>query len=190
MEIEADVVERRKSRARMLALVVLGVGLYAIGHVTGATEHLSRDRIESMMVDLGALGLLAYVALFAIGELVHVPGMVFVAAAVVAYGPIAGFGAGLAGGVVSVAVSFVVARAIGGRALQRIRWAPARRLLARVEERPVRTIVLLRLFLPMLPALNVGLALSGVRFRDYLIGSAIGMVPAIALVALAIGWLS
>lgn len=179
--------ERRRARLRIAALVALGVALYAVGHATGAAEHLSRDRIEELMRDLGALGLVAYLTLFAIGELVHVPGLVFVAAAAVAYGPLAGFAAGLVGGVLSVAVSFAVVRAIGGRALDRLRWAPARRWLLRLEERPVRTIALLRLVMPMLPALNTALALSNVRFRDYIAGSAIGMIPAIALVALLFG---
>jgi hypothetical protein len=56
----------------------------------------------------------------------------------------------------------------------------ARRILSHLDGHPVRTIFLLRLLLWMAPQLNYALALSNVRFRSYLLGTALGLLAPIA----------
>ena len=57
-----------------------------------------------------------------------------------------------------------------------------RKILDRLDERPILTVVILRLIFVMSPPVNYALALSSLRFRDYLIGSLIGLpVPLIVL---------
>ncbi|MDQ3032899.1 MAG: VTT domain-containing protein [Myxococcota bacterium] len=173
---------------RIGALVVLTIALIGIGHATGLTEHLTRDRIQALMLDLGALGFLAYVGIFAVGELMHVPGMIFVGAAMLAYGPALGAAAGLAGAIVSLTVSFYVVRVVGGQPLGEIKRPFIRRMLAHLDQRPITTIAILRVLFQLMPAINYGLAMSKVRYRDYIVGSVVGMVPVIAVAALAFDW--
>lgn len=45
------------------------------------------------------------------------------------------------------------------------------------------TVVVLRLLLFMTPAVNYALALTPLRFRDFLLGSAIGLIPGVILFA-------
>jgi uncharacterized membrane protein YdjX (TVP38/TMEM64 family) len=170
---------------RLGALVAVTLLLMWIGHVTGLTEQLTRERIQATMSELGALGFLAFVAAFAIGELVHVPGVVFVVAAMFAYGPGMGSVAGLVGATVSVTVTFFVVRLVGGQPLGDVERPFLRRMLAQLDRRPVTTIIVLRLLFQMLPALNYGLAMSKVRYRDYVVGSALGLVPVVLVMALA-----
>lgn len=173
---------------RVGALVVLTIALIGIGHATGLTEHLTRERIQALMLDLGALGFLAYVGIFAAGELMHIPGMLFVAAAMLAYGPAVGAAAGLAGAIVSLTVSFYVVRVVGGQPLGEIQRPFIRRMLAHLDARPITTIAILRVLFQLMPAINYGLAMSKVRYRDYIVGSVVGMVPVIAVAALAFDW--
>ncbi|MCB9621848.1 MAG: DedA family protein, partial [Sandaracinus sp.] len=56
------------------------------------------------------------------------------------------------------------------------------------ERRPVRVVALLRLILWMAPPLNYALAMSAVRFRDYVVGSALGLILPIAAAALFFDW--
>jgi uncharacterized membrane protein YdjX (TVP38/TMEM64 family) len=107
-----------------------------------------------------------------------VPGLVFVAAGVLAYGPRVGGLVSYGAALVSISVSFGVVRALGGRALGDTR------VMQKLDLRPVRTIAALRLFLVLSPPLNYALALSRVRFRDYLLGSALGLAPPTALAAI------
>jgi uncharacterized membrane protein YdjX (TVP38/TMEM64 family) len=169
---------------RIAALAALVVGLVVIGRATGATAYLSTERIRSALTSAGSFGPLLFLLVFAVGELVHVPGMVFVAASVIAYGRVGGGALALVGAIVSVSVSFFVVRAAFGKPLGAIRWRFARRILAQLDGHPVRTIVVLRLILWMTPQLNYALALSNVRYRSYLIGSAVGLVAPIVGIAL------
>lgn len=124
----------------------------------------------------GAWGILGLWATFALGELLHVPGLVFVAAAVLAYDQFWGFVVAFVGAVVATCTSFLVVRTVGGRALVDIQQPLLRRGLARRDTHPVSTVVVLRTFFWMAPALNYALALSNVAFGPYALGSSLGLV--------------
>ena len=177
------------SGRRLLLLVLLIAALLLLGHFLGASEHLTRERVRTLMLDLGALGFLLYLALFAIGELLHVPGMVFVAAAILAYGRWPGLLAGLLGSLVSVSVTFFIVRSVGGQPLGAIRSPWFKRVLGRLEERPIAVVAALRALLWLTPALNYTLAMSRVSYRDYLAGSALGLLPPLFAAALLFDWL-
>jgi len=71
--------------------------------------------------------------------------------------------------------TFFLVRALGADALRELSSPLARRLFARLDAHPVRSVALLRVFFQTLPALNYALALAGLRFRDYLLGTLIGL---------------
>lgn len=167
---------------------MLFVGSAIAVKVTGVSEDLTRESIQSMIEGAGVWGFLAFLGVFAIGELLHVPGLVFVAAAIVAYGQVAGGLAGYAGALVSVSVSFFVVRLIGGQPLSDVKRPILRRWLDRLDAHPIRSVAVLRLILWMAPPLNYALAMSKLRFREYIVGSAIGLLIPIAIVTLLFEW--
>jgi uncharacterized membrane protein YdjX (TVP38/TMEM64 family) len=160
------------SRWRLVALGFVVVVLALLGRMTDVSAETVRRSVEGA----GVAGVVTFVGFFVVGELLHVPGLVFVGAAVGVWG--AGRGGAVAGvgSLVSLATSFVFVRSIGGKPLGEVRWEFARRLLARLEQRPVLTIAALRTILILSPPVTYALALSNVKFRDYMIGSAIGLV--------------
>ena len=87
-------------------------------------------------------------------------------------------------------LSFYVVRLIGGQPLGDIKRPLARRILARLDEHPLQTVAILRFFFWMAPPLNYALAMSKVRYRHYLLGSAIGLAIPIPLVVLFFDWLA
>lgn len=179
---------QRVKRLRLAATLALFVGLLIAGKASVLTDSLTVDALRAHVADAGALGVVLYVAAFAVGILFHVPGMIFVAAGILAYGKAAGFGVTLAAAIVAVSLSFVVIRGLGGKALTEIERPFVRKLLAKLDARPITTIVLLRTVLWLAPALNYALALSGVRLRDYVIGSALGLVAPILAATLLFEW--
>jgi uncharacterized membrane protein YdjX (TVP38/TMEM64 family) len=169
----------RRTLLRLAALVALIAALIVIGRVTGLHERLNIDYLRATVPALGLWGALVFIAAFCAGELIHVPGIVFVAVSVLVYGPVLGFGVGLLGAVISVSVSFWIVRAVGGKALTEIDKPIVRKMMAELDRRPIRAVMIMRLVLFLFPPLNYVLALSSVRFHDYLIGSALGLVPPI-----------
>jgi hypothetical protein len=63
-------------------------------------------------------------------------------------------------------------------------------LLGRLDFRPIVSIVLLRMAFQTVPALNYALAMSGVRFRSYLIGTLLGLPLPILLYCLFFDYLA
>jgi uncharacterized membrane protein YdjX (TVP38/TMEM64 family) len=161
-------------RVALLALLLAAVWFAA--DRAGLRDSMSAEGLRVMMADAGMLGVVSYLFAFAAGQLVQLPGLAFVLAARVAYGPFVGFLVGYVGALVAVSVSFVVVRAIGGRALAEIKWSWARKMLARLDDRPIMTIVILRTLFMLSPPLNYALAMSSTRFRHYLLGSALGLI--------------
>ncbi len=197
-----------KRRARVGAALALPVLLLLVGRALGWHEHLTIDGVRALVAGAGAWGALLFVASFCVGELVQVPGLIFVAAAVLFYGPAYGGPFAYAAALVSISVSFALVRGVAGKSPPKAEtpqvdagsFGPLRRLRARMrgwmgrlDAQPIRTIALLRLVLLFSPPLNYALALSRVRFRDYLVGSALGLLPptvaAVALFDEMLAWL-
>ena len=178
----------RTNRWRMVALAALFFVPLLIAWQTGLTERLDVETVREIMQSAGIFGVLIFMALFAIGELMHVPGWVFMGAASIAYGPVFGSLAAYVGALVSVSVGFYVVRGIGGQPFGQLRWKWAQRVFARLESRPVRTVTVLRLLMWVAPALNYGLAMSRIRFRDYLLGSALGLLLPVPLIVIFFDW--
>lgn len=181
--------DRRKTWMRLGALTLAIAASAAVAHYTGATAYLTREHIRELIAGLGPLGALAFVGLFVVGELAHVPGFVFIGAAILAYGRLAGGVLGYVGALAAVAVAFLVVRGIGGQALGVIRRPLVVKMLAHVDDRPVLAVAGLRSVLWMTPALTYALALTRVRFRDYMVGSALGLALPIGLMSWFLDWL-
>lgn len=166
---------------RLGILVFLLAGIYVVAEMAGFTEKLTVERIRAWMRAAGVAGFVVFVATFAIGELLYIPGLVWVAAAALAYGPVLGAVASILAGAISVAISFVIVRTIGGQPLTEISTPFFKKWLDRLEEHPLKSMIVIRLFLWAMPPVNYTLAMSGVRFRDYMLAAVIGITPAFVI---------
>ena len=162
-------------RWRWLAVLVFVALGWAFIEVSGLRDHISLRAVREGFEQHRVWGLLAFAALFALANLAHIPGGFFLAAAVLALG--AGWGALLTyvAACMSCMLTFVIVRALGSDALRELKGALARRLFVRLDAHPLRSVVLLRLVFHSLPALNYALALSGVPWRHYLLGTLLGL---------------
>jgi uncharacterized membrane protein YdjX (TVP38/TMEM64 family) len=173
----------------MALLAVFLVGIFAIGKITGFTDELTVDGIRESMRQAGVGGFFVFVATFCVGQLLYIPGFVFVMVSGLAYGPLWGSAASLIAANVSVAVSFWIVRTIGGQPLKdiNIKRPFLQNALDHLQDRPIRSMIVIRLFLWAIPPVNYTLAMSGVSFRDYTIAAAIGMTPAFVILSVAAG---
>ncbi|MBM4356908.1 MAG: TVP38/TMEM64 family protein [Deltaproteobacteria bacterium] len=182
-------IEPSSRRRRLLALFATIVGLIALARVTGLGHHLDTEKLRATMVAAGPFGVVLFLGAFTLGVLAYLPGAIFVAAGTLAYGKSFGFFVNFVGGVMAMCTSFGVARAIGGQHDGEVERPWLRRMLARVEARPVLWLSLVRMVTFISPPLNTALALSRIRFRDFALGSAIGLVVPMAITTFALDWL-
>lgn len=190
-EAAVEPADTRSVRSWLRPVAVVGViaSLWALGRMSGLHAYVDPEAVRNAIRSSGAWGGIVFVALFTGGVLLHVPGILFVAGAMFAWGRLTGTLLSLVGGLVAVTVSFLVVRAVGGRALQDVERPLVRRMLDRLDRQPVRAVAVLRLVLWMWPGLNYVLALTSVRLPHYVLGSALGLVPPITAVALLFDWL-
>lgn len=170
---------------RRLLVVGLFIGLlFAVFELSGLRGHLSLGYLQQQIEANRLLGLVLFALLFSLGNLIQVPGWIFLAAAVLALGKLWGGVATYVAASLSCVCTFLIIRLLGGDALRQLDHPLAIRILARLDGQPVLAVALLRVLFQTLPALNYALALSGVRFRNYLAGTMIGLPVPIAIYCL------
>lgn len=157
--------------------------------ISGVSRGLDATRLEASMREAGPFGAVLFVGVFTVGVLAYLPGALFVAAGTLAYGKFWGFLLNLLAGIVASCAGFSLARTVGGQQLVTIKNARMRRLLDRIERRPVVSLVLLRAVMFISPPLNTTLALTRLRFREFALGTALGLIFPMAVTTFALDWL-
>jgi uncharacterized membrane protein YdjX (TVP38/TMEM64 family) len=134
----------------------------------------------------GPFALPAAVAAFAALAFLGLPQFVLIAAAVVAFGPVRGFAYSWVGTMVSAMVGFYLGRFAGAKTLERLSSEGVRRFTALVGRNGFLASLVVRL-VPSAPFIVVNMA-AGVTPMPaswFAAGTAIGIVPKIALTAFA-----
>ncbi|WP_375737497.1 TVP38/TMEM64 family protein [Pseudomonas boanensis] len=172
-----------KYRRLLLVALTLAV-LLAIFQFSGLRESLSLQYLHDALLAHKFWGVVLFALLFALGNLIQIPGWIFLAAAVLALGRLWGGLATYVAATFSCCCTFLVIRLLGGDALRQFDNQLAQRIIAHLDERPVLVVASLRVMFQTVPALNYALSLSGVRFRHYLAGTLLGLPLPIALYCL------
>ncbi|MBK7686574.1 MAG: VTT domain-containing protein [Rhodocyclaceae bacterium] len=175
---------------RLLAVLAFLALLLAIVQLSGLRDNFSLEFLQHQILAHQVAGLLVFVVLFSIGNLIQIPGWIFLAAAVLTLGKLMGGLATYAAASASCVVTFLVIKAIGGDALRQLDNKIALRIFRRLDTHPIRSIALLRMLFQTVPALNYALALSGIKFRHYLVGTLVGLPIPISLYCLFFDYLA
>ena len=174
---------------RLAALALLILAAWGIGLATGISDQLNKEDLRSLVLGAGPWGLLLFLTLYCFGIFIYIPGIAFVAGAVLIYGFWLGMVIAFFGGLLAISTSFVISRKVGGSPLVEVRSPKMRWLLSRLHQRPILCIAGLRVFMQTSPALNTVLALSGVSYRDYFVGAVLGMWVPVAVSSTAFHYL-
>lgn len=170
-----------RQHKRLIAVALFLILLFGLFELSGARAHFSLGFLQRVIREHQASGLLIFVLAFALGNLIQIPGWIFLAAAVLTLGQLWGGVVTYIAASISCVVTFFTIRFVGGNALRQLDSRLAVNLLGRLDAHPVKSILLLRMLFQTVPALNYTLAMSGVRFRTYLIGTLLGLPIPIAL---------
>ncbi len=128
---------------------------------------------------------LLFVAAFVVAGLVAVPLSVLVVATAAVLGGFEGAAVSWAGAMASGVTVFVIGRLAGRQALASLLGERGRRVADRIADRGVLAVALVR-NLPVAPysAVNLAAGASPVTTRDFVLGTAIGLVPGILMLTL------
>jgi phospholipase D1/2 len=121
---------------------------------------------------------LAVIGAYVVGGLVVAPITVLIVATAVAFGPLLGFTYSLLGCLMSATLTYGIGSLMGRATVRRFAGAQVSRLSHRIARHGLTAILLVRI-LPVAPftVVNVMAGASGVRFRDFILATFLGMFP-------------
>lgn len=159
----------------LVVLAAIAIVLYLVFDIPAKLENA-----RSWIRDLGAIGPFILIGVYAIGAVFLLPGSILTLAAGAIYGVMLGYVYAAIASVLGATLAFLVGRTIGRR------WVESRldgnpRFAAidtAVKSRGWRIVLLTRLS-PVLPfnLQNYMYGITGIRLREYVLASWIGMLP-------------
>ena len=162
-----------------IALLLAVVAALVAAWASGLYAQVTPERVAGLVAGAGVFGPLAFVALFSAAEIVHLPGVLFVLAAAALWPPGVAIPTAYAGALTASLVVFFLSRRIVPATVRARLPEWLLRHEARLESHALPTVIALRLVLFMLPTVHWLLGASRVSFRDYFLGSAIGLLPGV-----------
>ncbi|MGD8643649.1 MAG: VTT domain-containing protein, partial [Chromatiales bacterium] len=181
---------RRPAGGRIIGLSALILGLIALTLVwrfSPLGEWLSAERLESLAQGIADSdwAALAVLGVFVVGALAAVPVTLLIAATALILGPWLGLACSFLGALLSAGASYGIGQVLGRDLLRRLAGDRLNTLSRRLGGRGVLTVITVRI-VPIAPfvIINLVAGASHIRFRDYLLGTALGMAPGIAGITL------
>lgn len=164
-----------EARRRLLLLAVVIAASAAAWYWRGL---LSIDALTAWVGQLGWLAPLVFIACYAAGAVLFLPGLVFTLAGGILFGPLYGTLYNLTGATIGATLAFLTARYIASDWVARRTGKRLRQLVSGVEEEGWRFVAFVRL-VPLFPfnLLNYALGLTNIRLSHYIISSFIFMAP-------------
>lgn len=165
----------RAALLKLGGLLLILVGLLVLALVVGAPDILA---VKSRVHAAGIWGPALFFAVYTLLALVPWPKAVLTAAGGMLFGMWGGALLSLGAALVGATCSFAVGRLLGRDAVDRLIHGRLRRVDALLRDHGLSAVLVVRL-VPVVPytAINYAAGLSGVSLRNYLLGSAIGMLP-------------
>ena len=144
-----------------------------------------RERLTTLIADTGPWGPLVFAGLKILTVVLALPSAPVTMAGGFLFGPVVGTVVNILAATAGACLTFFIGRFLGRETVQRLLPARLQTLDGHLAERGAWVILSLRL-VPLVPfnGLNYGAGLTRVSFRDYLIGTAIGITPGATLFTL------
>ena len=180
--------EARKPMPRRL----IGVGMLAFALAllavawrwTPLREWINLASLVALARQLEAMPFtpVAVVGGYVAAGLIMVPVTLLIAVTGIVFGPVFGTLYAIGGAMLSAAVAFGIGRWLGRETVQKLLGTRINKLSKRIARRGILAMVVIRM-LPVAPftVVNMVAGASHIRFRDYLLGTLLGMLPGITM---------
>ncbi|MBI5287000.1 MAG: TIGR04283 family arsenosugar biosynthesis glycosyltransferase [Deltaproteobacteria bacterium] len=163
-------------RFSILALFIIIVIL--IYYLTPLGSYIRPEDIRVFIQSFGFWAPFVYILIYSIAPSLLLPGSVISLAGGLAFGGLYGTAYTLIGATIGASLAFFLARVLGREFAEGLLKGRLKTFDEEAVRHGFKVILFLRL-VPIFPfnGINFGAGLSGIRFRDYLIATAIGIIP-------------
>lgn len=185
--------QKRKIPIKPFVFLVLIIICVIVANVPQVKDSLDLKLINEKLAQLQQaanrpMGPVAFILTTVGVILIQIPGLTMVVVGALLYEPGPAFAYSLIGATLGLTGTFLIARFfLKDYFLPKLKSGFLSPYMSLLESSGIMTAILLRLLFTMAPPLNWVLGATGMRIRDYMVGTLIGLCPMVALVVYATG---
>ncbi len=159
--------------AVLVAFIAAGIALVRFSSVQ---DYLTAEGLGRFLATAGLWAPLVFIAVYAVGVCLFVPGSVLTGIGAVIFGAYWGFVYVWIGAMIGASVAFLIGRTLGREFAASLVSDRLRKYDDMIERNGFATVLYLRLiYFPFTP-MNFGMGLTRVNFRDYFFGTGLGIL--------------
>lgn len=156
-------------------LIFIGVAIYLV-RFSPVKQYLSTDQLGLLLEAAGLWAPAMFVLIYVVGVCLFLPGTLLTALGAAIFGPYWGFLYVWTGAMIGSGLAFLIGRYLGRDFAASLIGDKLKRFDDAIERNGFATVLYLRLmYFPFTP-MNFGMGLTKVRFSDYLLGTALGIL--------------
>jgi uncharacterized membrane protein YdjX (TVP38/TMEM64 family) len=176
-----------KTLLKACLFLVFLCGAVVFGNYGPFRESLTADRLGQVLIVTGVWAPILFVVLFGAGVCLFIPGFVLTGVSAAIFGAYWGFLYAWAGAMLGAIGAFYISRILAREFLAAKLGKRLRRYDDAIGRNGFTTVLYLRLLYSPFTPTSFGMGLTKVRFRDYLLGTALGIVIGMFAVTFLIG---
>ena len=169
-----------------LFLAVILAAVFAVLY-TDVSEYLSPERLKNYLAFAGPYGPLIFISAFIAGFFLRIPGFIFIILGAIVFGRLPAVIYSFIAIAAGTSFTFFIARFFLRDVVSKMEIRGVKGLDEKITQRGFLTVLLLRLIFFLMPPVNWVLGITGVKYRDYLLGTVIGVAPGVLIFSLVFG---
>jgi uncharacterized membrane protein YdjX (TVP38/TMEM64 family) len=188
-EIDHDSGKRRHAVLKAIAFAVFLIAAIYLVRFTSVRNYLTPEAINAILEKVGIWAPVLFIFIYAVGVCLFVPGLLLTGIGALLFGPYRGFIYIWVGAMIGASGAFFIGRTLGRDFASTVTGDRLKKYDDAIEKNGFTVVLYLRLlYFPFTP-MNFGMGLTKVRFRDYLLGTGIGIMVGTFIIAFFIGTL-
>lgn len=174
---------------KVIALVIFIVAAILLVKFTPVRSYLTPDALGGFLDRAGIWAPVIFIAIYAVGVCVFLPGTLLTGLGAAVFGPFKGFFIVWIGAMIGASAAFFIGRTLGREFAASLIGDKLKKYDDAIERNGFATTLYLRLvYFPFTP-MNFGMGLTKVTFKDYFFGTALGIIVGTFLFTFFIGTL-
>jgi uncharacterized membrane protein YdjX (TVP38/TMEM64 family) len=168
--------DRRKAVFKAAALGLFIAAAIALVRFTAVRDYLTAEGLGRFLAAAGLWAPVVFIAVYAAGVCLFVPGSILTGLGAVIFGAYWGFVYVWIGAMIGASAAFLIGRTLGREFAAALIGGRLRKYDDAIERNGFAAVLYLRLvYFPFTP-MNFGMGLTKVHFRDYFFGTALGIL--------------
>ncbi len=158
-------------------LVLLIISMIVAVKFTSLGSYLNKEDINSLVESSGYFAPLVFVLIFGLGTAMFLPGSIFIAIGAYIFGTIFGTALNVIGHMLGAIITFYIVRTLGHDFVKNLKSETLKKYNKLLHHHGFATVFYLRLCFCPFAILNTAAGLSSIRFRSFLLGTTLGVIP-------------